>query len=99
MNAKSQRNAIKSLLASKTYGSMNAPTKSTAHTFGKLSFSHPFSENFDQAFMQYSSLQKHMRVHDKMKPYKCHFPNCKLAFSQVNNLQRHMRRHTGEKPF
>ena len=62
-----------------------------------------------QTFTQYSSLQKHGRVHDGKKPYECDFEGCGHAFSQVNlspfthskisNLNRHKRIHTGEKPY
>ena len=58
-----------------------------------------FSPQCDQTFTQYSSLQKHARVHDKAKPYSCEYPGCKQAFSQVSNLIRHQRIHSGEKPF
>ncbi|CDW77247.1 UNKNOWN [Stylonychia lemnae] len=52
-----------------------------------------------QTFAQYSSLQKHQRVHDKRKPYVCKFDGCNQAFSQISNLIRHERIHTGEKPY
>lgn len=29
------------------------------------------------------SLIKHLRVHDKTKPYPCDYPGCGKAFSQV----------------
>ena len=41
------------------------------------------SAECNQTFTQYSSLQKHARVHDKQKPYKCTHPGCDQAFSQV----------------
>ena len=58
-----------------------------------------FSSECDQTFTQLSSLQKHNRVHDKQKPFKCEFSGCPCAFSQISNLIRHQRIHTGEKPF
>jgi len=54
-------------------------------------------EGCDKAFIQYSSLQKHLRAHKGEKPYKCEI--CGKEFSQICNLKRHERLHSGEKPF
>ena len=42
-------------------------------------------------------LDKHMRVHTGIKPYRCSF--CNVGFSQSSSLYVHFRKHTGEKPF
>jgi len=36
-----------------------------------------------KTFDQKGSLEKHIRVHDGTKPYRCDFPDCGKAFSQV----------------
>lgn len=58
-----------------------------------------FSEECGSSFVQYSSLQKHKRVHDNKQPYFCKFDGCHKSFSQVSNLIRHERIHTGDRPY
>lgn len=43
-----------------------------------------FSQTCGQSFTQQSSMQKHQRVHDKLKPFKCEIEGCKQTFSQVS---------------
>ena len=76
-----------------------------------ININESYSKQCDATFVQYSSLQKHQRVHDKRKPYPCNFENCNKAFSQVrnkilsffglkiSNLIRHQRLHTGDRPY
>jgi len=50
-------------------------------------------------FAQPTSLQKHQRVHDNLKPFSCEEPGCSLIFSMKSNLRRHVRNlHTGAEP-
>ena len=43
-----------------------------------------YSDQCGQSFTQFSSLQKHARVHDKLKPFNCDYPGCNQSFSQVS---------------
>lgn len=49
-----------------------------------------------QPFTNKANLRKHMRIHDKIKPYKCDI--CGWAFAMKQNMQFHRRIHTGERP-
>ncbi|XP_045192490.2 zinc finger protein ZFAT-like [Mercenaria mercenaria] len=52
----------------------------------------------DKVFLRASSeLQKHMWIHEGIKPFKC--PLCAYACRSKNNLQAHMLRHSKDKPF
>ncbi|XP_052818727.1 zinc finger protein ZFAT-like [Mya arenaria] len=52
----------------------------------------------DKVFLRASSeLQKHMWIHEGIKPFKC--PLCPYACRSKNNLQAHMLRHSKDKPF
>ncbi|KAH3768960.1 zinc finger protein ZFAT-like isoform X2 [Dreissena polymorpha] len=52
----------------------------------------------DKVFVRASSeLQKHMWIHEGIKPFKC--PLCPYACRSKNNLQAHMLRHSKDKPF
>jgi uncharacterized Zn-finger protein len=63
---------------------MSAPTTKIGPLNGKPPFYMLTSSDLcDQTFTQYSSLQKHARVHDKKKPYRCEHEGCDQAFSQV----------------
>lgn len=52
-----------------------------------------------QGFAQRSSLNKHKRTHDGLRPYVCSHPGCQASFTQKCNLNRHMLLHSGEKHF
>jgi len=54
-----------------------------------------FLETCQKAFSQYSSLQKHERIHRGEKPFVCQI--CGQAFTQNSNLKRHENIHKGEK--
>lgn len=49
-----------------------------------------------QPFTNKPNLRKHMRIHDKIKPYKCDI--CGMAFTMKQNMQNHRLTHTGERP-
>ena len=58
-----------------------------------------FSSICKHRFAQPTSLQKHQRVHDNLKPFSCEEPGCSLIFSMKSNLRRHVRNlHTGVEP-
>ena len=48
-------------------------------------------------FSSKSTVQKHVRLHNGVKPYKCE--TCGKSFSERFSLKRHLLIHTGEKPF
>ncbi|XP_052101778.1 zinc finger protein OZF-like [Mytilus californianus] len=47
-------------------------------------------------FTHKPNLRKHMRIHEKIKPYKCDI--CRMAFTMKQNMQTHRLTHTGERP-
>ena len=51
----------------------------------------------EKRFRHSDSLQKHMRIHTKEKPYECDV--CDEAFRQSGHLKIHMRIHTNERPY
>ena len=61
----------------------------------------PYLSNEDlceKSFVQFSSFQKHSRVHNKERPYFCRL--CPDTFTQISNLKRHIKIvHQKEKPF
>lgn len=70
--------------------------KHKAHgKLGRRSYKCP---HCDKVFLRASSeLQKHMWIHEGIKPFKC--PVCAYACRSKNNLQAHMLRHSKDKPF
>ncbi|XP_028813216.1 myoneurin isoform X2 [Denticeps clupeoides] len=57
----------------------------------------PVCSTCGKIFSELSSLRRHMRIHNGLKPYKCQL--CGRTFRQGNQLKTHIRIHTGEKPF
>lgn len=49
-----------------------------------------------KAFLTSYSLKIHLRVHSKVRPYKCDQENCDKAFNTVYRLRAHQRIHNGE---
>lgn len=46
-----------------------------------------------KGFNTHSDHQRHLRIHRKVKPYRCKWPGCKVEGNQKNNLIMHIRRH------
>ncbi|XP_013396741.1 zinc finger protein ZFAT [Lingula anatina] len=62
---------------------------------GRRSVKCPYCERMFCATSK--DLQKHIWIHEGIKPYKCHM--CQYACRSKNNLQSHLLRHSSEKPF
>ncbi|XP_064610516.1 zinc finger protein ZFAT-like isoform X2 [Liolophura sinensis] len=62
---------------------------------GRRSYKCPYCEKV--FFRASSELQKHLWIHQGIKPFKC--PLCPYACRSNNNLQAHMLRHSSDKPF
>lgn len=62
---------------------------------GRRSYKCPYCDKV--FFRANSELQKHIWIHEGIKPYKC--PLCPHSCRSKNNLQAHMLRHTDEKPY
>ena len=45
------------------------------------------------------ALFRHMLLHEKDKPYSCHFESCGERFAKHSQLRRHLCDHTGEAPY
>lgn len=64
-------------------------------SLGRKSFRCPYC---DRQFVRGSSeLQKHIWIHEGIKPFKC--PLCPYACRSKSNLTNHLLRHSSEKPF
>lgn len=50
-----------------------------------------------KVFQYKGYLELHLRIHKKIKAYKCEVENCGKRFSQISNLNLHKRSHNGEK--
>ncbi|XP_055296408.1 zinc finger protein 595-like [Sitodiplosis mosellana] len=50
-------------------------------------------------YLATNSLQSHMYIHTKQKPFKCPHQGCRKSFRSKSSISEHMRSHTGEKPF
>mmetsp|Transcript_28593 Transcript_28593/g.25306 ORF Transcript_28593/g.25306 Transcript_28593/m.25306 type:complete len:106 (+) Transcript_28593:485-802(+) len=48
-------------------------------------------EGCDKQFNKTWNLVDHLRMHEGIKPYKCHI--CKKFFTQKGNLQKHLKQH------
>lgn len=48
-------------------------------------------ENWDKQFNKTWNLVDHLRMHEGIKPYRCHL--CEKLFTQKGNLQKHMKQH------
>lgn len=62
---------------------------------GRRSFKCPYCDKI--YFRANSDLQRHMWIHEGIKPFKC--PLCPYSCRSKNNLQAHMIRHSKDKPF
>nr|CAH8827009.1 unnamed protein product [Trichobilharzia regenti] len=51
----------------------------------------------NKTFTKHSSLLRHERIHNRIKPYVCRF--CGVGFTQSCSLTSHELIHTGEKPY
>ncbi|CAK9299446.1 unnamed protein product [Gordionus sp. m RMFG-2023] len=53
--------------------------------------------NCGKQFSRKDELNRHLRIHNGFKPFKCQL--CLRAFTRSDHLTTHFRTHTGEKPF
>ena len=51
----------------------------------------------EKSFKKAAYLQRHMTLHEGLKPYACKY--CDSKFRLPNVLSKHIRTHTGERPY
>ncbi|XP_061162603.1 zinc finger protein ZFAT-like isoform X2 [Saccostrea echinata] len=76
-------------------GLESSPKHKVQGKIGRRSYKCPYCDKM--FFRANSELQKHIWIHEGVKPFKC--PLCPHACRSKNNLQAHMLRHSNEKPY
>ncbi|XP_062576812.1 zinc finger protein ZFAT-like [Saccostrea cucullata] len=76
-------------------GLETSPKHKVQGKIGRRSYKCPYCDKM--FFRANSELQKHIWIHEGVKPFKC--PLCPHACRSKNNLQAHMLRHSNEKPY
>ncbi|XP_067284824.1 gastrula zinc finger protein XlCGF49.1-like [Pseudorasbora parva] len=84
------------LMVEKSFSS-SQPEKTPKSGKKKGTRSHCTCQQCGNSFTLKSSLNRHMRVHTREKPYTC--LQCGIRFTQKGSLNRHIKIHTIEKPY